>query len=342
MRVIEQLAQHFWARGALTREEAQYLVGHGFVREGDLPGFVEDNAPSELAGEEPDPRFDPKAREAEQLEDELTGRNSAGGRRGKKKKPAGHNVAPLASHLGSHLTGREPFPALHELGQRLTPCADWRGAARAVAAAEPDDLEAALVAVLNARPRALGELWFWFDVEPVFEWAERGDNSGPVADAIGKLLRADTPGRVGRLDQLLKVPEVQALTDLLAARGAFLAALPGLFVRQFDKLGQWLVPPAAGAAGPWPALPWAFVLLYNARKGTADVPPPGYPVDPHQLAFEVLKAALVAAFAMDRAAVRALLIHQIRERPEAIPDSGDLAKRAVFDRPLHCPYSWKV
>jgi hypothetical protein len=72
------------------------------------------------------------------------------------------------------------------------------------------------------------------------------------------------------------------------------------------------------------------------------VPPPGYPVDPHQLAFEVLKAALVAAFAMDRAAVRSLLIHQIREKPEPIPDSGDLAKKAVFDRPLHCPYSWKV
>src|SRR5205085_2258983 len=41
MRVIEQLVQHFWARGALTRDEALYLVGHGFVREADLPGLVE-------------------------------------------------------------------------------------------------------------------------------------------------------------------------------------------------------------------------------------------------------------------------------------------------------------
>lgn len=342
MRVIEQLVQHFWARGALTRDEAQYLVKHGFVREGDLPGLVEDNGPIEVAEEQPDPRFDPKAREAEQLEDELTGRNSAGGRRGKKKKPAGHNVAPLAAVLGSHLSIRVAHPALLELGQRMAPCTDWRAAARTVAAAEPDDLEASLVALLNSRARALGELWFWFDLEPVFRWAEHGDNAGPVADAVGKLLRADTPGRVGRFDQLKKVPEVQALLDLLAARGAFLAALPGLFVRQFDKLGQWLVPPVAAAAGPWPALPWAFVLVYNARKGTADVPPPGYPVDPHQLTFEVLKAALVAASAMDRAAVRTLLIHQIRERPEPVPGSDDLAKKAVFDRPLHCPFSWKV
>jgi hypothetical protein len=249
MRVIEQLVQHFWTRGALTREEAQYLVKHGFVREGDLPGLVEDAERTDVWDVEPDPRFDPKARAAEELEDELTGRNSAGGRRGKKKKPAGHNVAPLATHLGSHLSSREAFPALHELGQRLTPCADWRGAARAVAAAESDDLEAALVAVLNARPRALGELWFWFDLEPVFEWAERGDNAGPVADAIGKLLRADTPGRVGRLDQLLKVPEVQALTDLLAARGAFLAALQGCSCASSTGSGSGSCRPRSGPPG---------------------------------------------------------------------------------------------
>ena len=36
MRVIEQLVQHFWTRGALSREEALYLVKHGFIRESDL------------------------------------------------------------------------------------------------------------------------------------------------------------------------------------------------------------------------------------------------------------------------------------------------------------------
>ncbi|MCE9567767.1 MAG: hypothetical protein K8U57_37690 [Planctomycetes bacterium] len=347
MRVIEQLVQHFWTRGALTREEAQYLVKHGFVRESDLPGLVEDAEtvpipePSE-AEYEPDPRFDPKAREAEELEDELTGRNSIGKKGGKKKKPAGHNVAPVATHLGTHIAAREAFPALHELGQRLKPCPTWRDAAKAIAASKPAKLETALVGLLNARARALGELWFWFDLEPIFQWAEHGSNAGPVADAIGKLLRADTPGRVGRLDQLKKTPEVQALTDLLAARRPFLSLLPTLYNKHFDKLGQWLIPPAGVAAIPWPSLPWAFVLVYNARKGTADVPPPGYPVDPHLLTFELLKAALAAAFPMDPVTVRELLIHRIRERPEPIPNSGDLDKKAVFDRPLHCPNNWKV
>jgi hypothetical protein len=198
------------------------------------------------------------------------------------------------------------------------------------------------VALLNSRARALGELWFWFDLEFVFDWTEHPDNAGPVADALGKLLRADTPGRVGRLDQLKKTPEVEALVDLLAARRPFLATLPALYDRHFDKLGQWLIQPAGVAAASWPALPWAFVLVYNARRGVVDAPPAGYPVDPHQLPFELLKAALAAAFPMDRVLVRELLLHHIREKPEPIPELGDLNKKAVFDRPLHCPYSWKV
>lgn len=356
MRVIEQLVQHFWARGALTREEAEYLVKHGFVREADLPGFAADasgpaepeivqkTAPTAASRDEPtdDPRFDPKAREAEELEDELVGRNSSGGRKGGKKKPAGHDLAPLAANLGAMLTTRESFPALQELGSRLKPCPTWRDAAKAVAAAKPASLEGALVALLNARPRALGELWFWFDLEPLFAWAEHADNAGPVADGIRKLLLADTPARVGRLEQLKKAAEVQALADLLAARRPFLAALPALYDRHFDRLAHWLVQPAGVAAVPWPALPWAFVLVYNARKGTADSPPAGYPVDPHRLTFEVLQSALAAALPIDTAAVRELLIHRIRERPEPRPDRLDWSANAVFDRPIHCPFSWKV
>lgn len=345
MRVIEQLVQHFWSRGALTREEAQYLVKHGFVREADLPGFCElpEEDEADYRPKLPNQsRLNDEAVQAEQLEDELTGRNSTGGKKGGKKKPAGHNTAPAANHLATHVATREAFPALHELGNRLKPCPTWRDAAKVVAGASPADLETALVSLLNARARALGELWFWFDLEPLFVWTKHPDNAGPVADALGKLLRTDTPARVGRLDQLKKTPEVQALTDLLAARRPFLATLPVLYDRHFDKLGQWLIPPAGAAAAPWPALPWAFVLVYNARKGTADAPPPGYPADPHQLTFELLTAALTAALPMDPVPVRELLIHGIRTRPQPLPQTADLDRKAVFDRPMHCPYTWKV
>jgi hypothetical protein len=348
MRVIEQLVQYFWARGALTREEARYFVDRGFIREADLPGLVEEadtdtyEVPPELRAPNDDPRFDPKAREAEELEAELAGRGSGGKKGGRKKKPAGHNLAPLAARLAAHFALREPYPALHELGQRLKACVTWREAAMAVARAKPAKLEAALVGLLNARPRALGELWFWFDLDPLFAWAEHPDNAGPVADAIEKLLRADTPTRVGRLGQLKKAAAVEALAELLAARGPFLAMLPVLYDGYYDRLGHWLIPPAGVAAGPWPALPWSFVFVYNARKGTSEQPPPGYPVDPHKLPLASLKMALAAALPHAPLAVRELLIHRIRERPDALPDAADWHASAVFDRPLHCPNNWKV
>jgi hypothetical protein len=348
MRVIEQLVQHFWTRGALTREEALYLVKHGFVREADLVGLVDspeitESEVSESADErQEDPRFDPKAKQDEQLEDELVGRNAGGKKGGKKKKPAGHNLAPAATLLTTHLSTRTQYPALQELGNRLKPCSTWQDAARVIAAARVTDLETALVGLLNLRARALGELWFWFDLEPLFVWSEDPANAGPVAEAIGKLLRADTPARVGRLEQLKKAPEVQSLVALLSARKPFLSLIPTLYNRYFDKLGQWLIQPSGAAAVVWPSLPWAFVLVYNARKGTPDVPPQGYPVDPHLLTFEVVKAALAAAFPIDHVPVRELLIHRIRERAEPMPDRVDWGKNTVFVRPLHCPYSWKV
>jgi hypothetical protein len=65
-------------------------------------------------------------------------------------------------------------------------------------------------------------------------------------------------------------------------------------------------------------------------------------VDPHQLTFDVIRAALAAALPMDPVAVRELLIHRIRERAEPLPDHVDWGRNTVFDRPLHCPNNWKV
>src|SRR5437016_8219712 len=126
MRVIEQLVQHFWARGAITRDEALYLVKHGFVREGDLPGLVEgEQSPDSSAAPSMSKRElgdhwraleDEQARQVEQLEDELTGRNAGSKKRGgKKPKPSGHNLAPAAAVLAGHFADREPYPALREL-----------------------------------------------------------------------------------------------------------------------------------------------------------------------------------------------------------------------------------
>jgi hypothetical protein len=199
-----------------------------------------------------------------------------------------------------------------------------------------------VVALFHARPRALGELWHWFDVEPLFGWAEDAANAGPVADALAKLLRAATPAEVGRIGQLMKAAEVASLTDLLAARRAFLRLLPALYHAHFAGLGRWLVPPAGAAADRWPALPWAFVLVYNATRGTVDLPPPGYEVKWQAVRFELLTAAMATAYTLAPVAFRELLIPGLRDRDHPIPDERDRTRAAIFDRPLYCPYTWRV
>ncbi len=261
------------------------------------------------------------------------GRNAGSRKRGgKKKKPTGHDLAPAVATLAAHVAAREPYPALCELGNRLTPCATWRDAAKVVGAAKPAALETALVALLTARPRALGELWFWFDLESLYEWADDEENAGPVADALAKLLSEPNLAQVGRLGQLLKAAEVQALLDLLPARRAFLNLLPVLYHAHFPKLGLWLVPPTGPALASWPALPWSFVLVYNARPGTAPHPPPGYPIDPAPLPPRLLRLALTTALAQAPVALRELLIHGLIDRDPA----------PAFARTLHCPFTWRV
>ena len=55
-----------------------------------------------------------------------------------------------------------------------------------------------------------------------------------------------------------------------------------------------------------------------------------------------IRDALRTALPMAPVAVRELLIHHLRERADPIPDYHDLNRSMVFDRPLHCPFTWKV
>lgn len=346
MRAIEQLVLHFWARGALTRAEALILVEQGFAQKEDLPGLFETEPAFEVVPDAfeieinfPDEQeeaareaADIKAREAEEMEVALGGKKGGGKKGGGKKKATGHNLAPAVAAIGTHVRAREQYPALCELGNRMKPkpCADWRDAAKTIGAARPEALETALVGLLGTRPKALGELWFWFDLEPLYEWVDDEANAGPVADGLSKLLRADNLAQVGRLGQLAKAPEVQALLDLLPARRAFMNLLPTLFHAHFPKLGLWLVPPTGAAAKCWPALPWSFVFVYNARHGI-EGQPQGYPLDRKVLTAELEDLALTTAIAMAPVAVREWLIHGPRET-----DHPTAALR------VYCPFTWRV
>lgn len=348
MRVIEELIKHFWERGSISRDEAAYLLQHGFVREQDLKGWTrnepaDQSDPGEFQGLT-DRAEQKKALEAEALEDELAGRRLGKKRSGKTKvKPTGHDLAPLTAALRDYYFAPRPqYPALLQWGQRLGPCEAWVDAAGTIADASEEDLEAALTAQLHSRPRSLGELWYWFNIDFPFYWAKHASGGGPVAEGLLKILRAATLHEVGRAAQLMKAGEVRDLTVLLSARRRFLGLLPRLYDGHFAKLGKWLVPPAGTAASCWDSLPWAFVLVYNARNGTVDQPPPGYQGSWSSLSQSAMELAFATAYRIDPLKVRDLLLTRLRERPDPMPHEEDWARNMVFDRPLFCPLNWRV
>lgn len=336
MRVVEQLIQHFWQRGALTRTEIEYLVNHGFVRAKDLPDYLDADEPIE-----PTPVYEPDPIEEKQEplpdpEDELLGRRVGGKKRGgkKKPKPTGHNLAPLESLLGTHIADRKPYAALVELGNRIRPCKDWVAAASAIASVSPTKLETRLVKLLNHRPPALGELWYWFTVESLVNWTQAPENAGPVASALAGLIRAEVLSEVGRLEQLRKATGVDPFIELLGARKVFHGTLGSLYHRHFSGLKRWLVPPSGPAAEVWPALPWAFVMVYNATK--AD--PTGYQLSTHssQVSQQVLGMAWEAAWRMESTTLLKLIHESYNEK------FGAERGWSVISSDLMCPLDWRV
>ncbi len=337
MRVVEQLILHFWERGLLSRTEARHLIDRGFVRKEALLAW---GVPVR-AGNQPGRAADPWPCQHPDQEDVLAGRLPGKGKRGKvRPRPTGHDLVPLRALLAGHFAEREPFAALRELGNRLRPCAGWVEAATAVGGADLPELERALVALLNARPRALGELWFWADVGPLAAWAGGPQNAGPVASALATLLRATTPTEAGRIDQLVKAEEVKALLALLAGRRRFLAVLPRLAGLHFAQLGRWLVPPAGQAAGCWPALPWAMVLLYNARQ--TDGPPPGYPVAWEALSRPLQVLAWATFVAMEPGRAPGLLSEDFVGGGGAAAATRPEAVDRLRPTGLVCPLTWRV
>ncbi len=126
MKVITQLIRHFWLRGALSPEQAEYLLDQGFARLTDLPAYRPvPEAPEQAAVERVVEPPTPLKQLGERLEEPPRRRPRGGG-------PTG--VVPVEEDLRLWLNKQfarraRPLGTLVRLAARFRPCDDWREAA---------------------------------------------------------------------------------------------------------------------------------------------------------------------------------------------------------------------
>lgn len=230
MKVISQLARHFWHRGTLAPEQVEYLVGQGFVRGADL-GLAD-------VLDRPAQAEDRKivAAQGVTVEDELHAAGDALarrlGRRGRRGRGTKHDVTSvrrLRSALGREFERRSvALEALCELARPLGFVDNWVEAAVALRHASDEELCDALRRFVDDRPRALDVLWNAVDSE-TFENLFAGPAAcGAPARAFAALLQTHEPARLGKYVWILTLPEVALVANLLALEARLTSVIKAL------------------------------------------------------------------------------------------------------------------
>jgi len=347
MKVITQLIRHFWERGALSREQADYLLEQGFARSADLPGFVPLPEPEPLPPRilQPLPPH-PLELATEHLEPPPRRRGPGG--------PKG--FVPEADDLKVWLRKqfvrrRKAFAALVRLAERFGPAPSWQDAAIRIRQIKLDRFVKGLAGALRAQDVALPSVWQAVDPEPFYARMEDATLRGPTVRAFRMLLALHDAPRLGKYAWILRMAEVQAVCNLLQAHRRLLVGLHELQRHHAPTLS------AALAHGSPPVLHWALLLLYNSGRSAGGRQVREYgPVTPP--ADEIWQQAWTAALLMDApGATRFLVACHGGPRgkrllawrpPKASPPavSADDSSRPGHSVPcsqlLYCPQGWKM
>ena len=333
MKVITQLVQRFWQRGALTAEDAEYLVLSGFVRAGDLEGFKlpsEDPPPDE----NPDDSavIPPAQRALELVQESLIRRGS---RRGKKGAPQTAVVQPkeLCARLQTEFARRVDDLKSLILSCRPQPSpATWEEAAAQLRGLAPAECRSVLASRLRQRGVGLGGLWNAVDLEPFHRLLSDEEARGRTARAYFALLLAHDAASLGRYGWILKYDDVQAVANLRWVHERLLEVLSRLYTEDRRTLTRCL------AHSSTPVATWSLVLLHNANRSktpTASTRSDFGPIEPPD--GDVWKQAWTVALEMDRMQVAQLLVRCYGN--SAYESPGPPAGTAT---PLYCPKGWHL
>ena len=329
MKVITQLIRHFWQNGLLSREETQYLLGHGFVRPHDVPGHEGlDEDESDERPYEPDEVVEfPSA--LEELEDGLRGKASGRSQRDLKAKAV--TSRQLMTRARQQFKRREPaLGAILALAQRLEPCESWAEGLVVLRRALRQKFHDECQGLLKSRPHALRDLWRALDLHDFFGLVARNECLGRVAQSYFALLVVEDPALLGKYGWILQHDEMQAISNLRVIHRRFLCMLGSLYRRQPQRLKL------AMEGGIDPVLFWALVLLHNARRGASteiDAAREYGPLTPP--AIPIWRQAWTVAAGLDRKSLTPFLISCFSKRSEDNAQDDDHEKQ-----PLFCPKGW--
>jgi hypothetical protein len=333
MKVITQLVQHFWQRGALTAEDAAYLVRGGFVRAGDLAGFKlppdDEPAALETSVHTPTPVG---LRALEAVQESLLRR---GRRRRKKGSPKTAVLQPkeLCARLTTEFGRRR-----NDLQQLVLACgpktssSTWEEAAAELRRLAPAKCRSVLASRLRLGVVSLARLWEAVDLEPFHRLLGEDEVRGRTARSYSALLVAQDAASLGGYGWILKFDEVQAVANLRCVRERLLETVCQLYRDDRRTLTRCLTHSST------PVATWSLILLYNADR------PEGRPVSartefgPVQPPDgDVWKHAWTAALEMDPVHVAQLLVDCYGRSTDESP--GPPGGAAIS---LYCPKGWHL
>jgi hypothetical protein len=334
MKVLHQLIKHFWQRGALTKEQADYLVEHGFIRPGELEHYeppvavTEEAAPVRILPP-PDPLYD--------KEEELS-RSASARHKGKAPRMPDYSAESLGADLRMVLGAREIYaPALG----KLSPCqpigTSIQDAAH-VRHQSPEAFRQRVCQLLELTPNLLAKWWECLDPEPFYLLLAQPGVRGAVARAFATILNSAAPGEWGPSAWLLKVAEVQTVANLLAIRRQMLPAVRWLYDKNRDTLDRCVRRPSRPPRS-WTGLGLGLVIARNARAWRAKRRPSGYALT-RLPSSDIWQEAWTTAIGLDAQRVIPYCVHILGNHPSQVERAlGDFA---ITDRQLICPAAWKI
>jgi hypothetical protein len=335
MKVITQLVQHFWQRGVLTIDDADYLVRSGFVRESDLPGFKLVDRPAGASAQAEDIMSRLLVDGPLDAAEESLVRT--GMRRG--KSGGGRQPALDQNELRTRLQ-REFDRRAEHLESLVTVCrtglkvsfATWEEAASHLRNLPPLECVKLLASQLHRRGIELNSLWNAVDVEAFHRLLNDGERRGRTARSYLALLLVQDAASLGKHAWILNIDEVQAVSNLLWVRLRLLEMLKELYAVDRRTLSHCL------GRTTNPTATWSMILLHNAHR--LDKKRLGRrmeygPIEPPDT--DVWTRAWTIALEMNRPHVSRLLAHCYSATQDELP-----AAPSDACRPLFCPTGWKL